>query len=268
MENRYIYLKSLLAYFIVFYILSSVLVLVLGPLFTNIYNVDDSSYNLVIQSGNFMSYINTEHHNTVIALVSLSSYVNLLTYIILATLLILYLKEDLKDDLEIFSRKTDSENKIKPFIKTVFIYFAIYYGLTLLSSFFISALNEWLSLGDSENQIFIEFSLEHAAIPMVIATALLGPLVEELIFRKTIFSLIKNKGIALCVSTLSFGCIHIISSISSGYSIVELIVLTLPYLTAGLIFGYIYIKTQFNFLYVTIIHMLSNIIALILIFTM
>ena len=48
---------------------------------------------------------------------------------------------------------------------------------------------------------------------MILAVVIFTPIVEELVFRKAIFGLFKNKWVGFAVSTLIFGLIHVTGEI-------------------------------------------------------
>ncbi len=263
MEIKSSYIKSVLTYLIMFFLMSQVIALLLTSTLTEAFNIDIDLYIEVAQSGDLLSYINTDYHDVVLLIFDVNSITNFITYFVALVLLIIFLKEDLVTDFNII-RETQN-NKVFTYLKKVLIWFFVFYGLTIVSNIIISTLENYYNLSNSENQKIIEMLLTYSPLPMIIATTILGPIVEELIFRKTIFGLIENKINALIVSSFVFALIHMISSLSAGYNMIELIVLTLPYLSAGFILGYIYIKTNLNIYYVTAIHMLTNIISVILI---
>lgn len=259
--------KSIIAYLLIFNILPIIVVTVLTPLFLNMFNIEYELFNQIANSENLLSHLNTQNHDVVIMILNLSSYSNLITYFVLTAVLIFTLRVNIINDLDIFKKDENNSRNILNFFKTVIIYFLIYYGLTIISNMFISILEELLNVGASSNQETIEISLKYTALPMIICTTILGPIAEELVFRKSIFSIFTNKRIALVVSSFSFAIIHVLSSIGQ-YNFFQLCVLTLPYLSAGFIFGFVYMRTKYNIFTVTAIHMLSNILAVIFIFTL
>jgi len=86
-----------------------------------------------------------------------------------------------------------------------------------------------------------------------------APLTEELIFRKSIRDVIKNKWLYIIISGLIFGGLHVVSSIDSLIDLIYLI----PYCSLGFVFASLYIKT--NNIYSTIVaHSFHNTLALLL----
>lgn len=115
---------------------------------------------------------------------------------------------------------------------------------------------------ESLNQMSIVNILQSRyAIIIVFTVVVMGPLVEEIIFRKTIFSFFKNKKAAIIVSSLAFGLIHVIGETSIQTMLITLI----PYLIPGLIFGYIYAKNDENIMVPLISHVILNAVSVILI---
>jgi membrane protease YdiL (CAAX protease family) len=94
----------------------------------------------------------------------------------------------------------------------------------------------------------------------LLSAIIIGPIVEELIFRKAIFGLIKHKYVALVVSSVIFGFIHVSSESSILVSLYQVI----PYVSLGFVFGYLYLKHEKNIMIPIIVHMLSNFISIIL----
>lgn len=115
---------------------------------------------------------------------------------------------------------------------------------------------------ESLNQLSITNILASKYSLIIIFTiVVMGPLVEEIIFRKTIFSFFKNKKAAIIVSSLAFGLIHVIGETSLSALLITLI----PYLIPGLVFGYIYAKNDENIVVPLISHVVLNAISVILI---
>ena len=115
----------------------------------------------------------------------------------------------------------------------------------------------------SDNQSVIEEMMRSSgAIPMFLSAVVIGPICEELVFRKAIFDVFKKPEIAIIVSSIAFGLIHIISSIGISTPL-ELCLMTIPYVSSGIAFGYIYIRFKQNIWIPIIAHTLSNFISMI-----
>ncbi len=262
-ENRY--KTGLISYVIIFFIVNIFITLIIQSIFFSIQDINGDIFNEITQSNNMLiylgdNYLNTEYFSTIKTILIMSSVGNFVIYLILFAVCIFVYKKDILFDLKFL------KNKYNPlcFIFITLFIFIIYYSLTLLSGVLVQMINNLFKVDTSINQQTIVEILKVSPVLMFISAGILGPIVEELIFRKSIFGLIKSKKKALIISTLAFALIHVISSIGAGYNVIQLIVLTLPYLTGGLIFGVIYIIVEKNIIIPCIIHILSNIIAMII----
>ena len=113
---------------------------------------------------------------------------------------------------------------------------------------------------EAVNQTIIMESLQgNGAILMIVSAVILGPIVEELIFRKAFFGIISNQKIAVFVSSLTFGLIHVLAE----PTFTDLLINIIPYVVMGFVFGYIYTKQNKNLFVVTVVHMLTNLISII-----
>ncbi|MFI3211665.1 MAG: CPBP family intramembrane glutamic endopeptidase, partial [Peptostreptococcaceae bacterium] len=253
------YKKGLGSYFFIFYIVAAVVSLVIQQIYIDVHKINYEILQNIITSGDYFHYLE-EFPVTTVQIIQMLSLTNFVVYSILVITLLYVLKKDFIEDAVIFKR--EALNKT---IKTLIIYSIIFITLNYSINYIIYLIQGLIGYDSSStNQIFIEVALSKATILTVISTVILGPIAEELIFRKCFFGLIKNKKLALLASSLVFGFIHIISSIGS-FDFLETIMLLIPYITAGILLGLIYIKTKLNIYYVTIIHILVNLISIILI---
>ncbi len=174
---------------------------------------------------------------------------NLTIYILLFALFVTLYRKTFKDD---FKKLQDNSSKIAKYIPLGFL---LAFGLQMIFSMITSPL---LQDQVSENQQQINailFSSSGNGIMMIIAAVIFGPVVEELIFRKSIFKLIPNDYLAIAISSIVFGLIH---TLTSGYNITQLILHTIPYAACGVGLGYAYFKSDHNIYVSTTIHMLMN----------
>jgi membrane protease YdiL (CAAX protease family) len=184
-------------------------------------------------------------------------YSNLLVYILVAAIVGFFTRDELQKDL--FKFKDQKKRRLYYwFIPVTAIAFtAINYFLDLFISNYVSL---------SENQIQIENIFKNGGMaPMLIATIFFAPLVEELVFRKCIFSLCGEKRIVLgyFVSVVSFSLIHMITT---SAPIGEWALMTVPYLVSALLLAGIYHLSGFNVYVSLIAHICNNILAIILVF--
>ena len=109
----------------------------------------------------------------------------------------------------------------------------------------------------ANNEASVRSILTSAPIYMWISAVIAAPFFEELMFRLSLKSFIKNKWLFIIISGFTFGFAHVISSISSIYDILYVF----PYSLPGFIFAYILYDSKNIF--VTIgMHMLHNGVAM------
>lgn len=184
-----------------------------------------------------------------------TSILNFSVYLILLPAVFFILKFDFVGD---FNEMKTKKNQWVPIIAIGYVYIII--G-NVFSNYASNLLANVFGIAESEaiNQITIIRSLNSSgAILMILSAVIMGPIVEELIFRKSIFGLFKNDKIALVVSALLFGSIHLFSE----SSILAAIVNGLSYFTMGFVFGFIYLQNNKNILAPISVHMLSNLISI------
>lgn len=237
---------SILSYLAIFYVLAAFVEILILSIF-KLFNMDISNINNAL----FASALN-----------------NFLVYIILFIPLYLINKKDVLDDFKTLKTTSNIAGKI-------FGGFGIFYAISFIISNFISNIDYYSQLNGiikrtyetlnttSDNQSIIELMLKSPSfILMFLSAAIIGPICEELVFRKAFFDIFKDSTIALFVSSLFFGLIHVISSIGS-YSLYELFLMLVPYIASGVAFGYIYIRYKKNIWIPILIHMLSNTLSMI-----
>ncbi|MDY0210894.1 MAG: type II CAAX endopeptidase family protein [Acholeplasma sp.] len=181
---------------------------------------------------------------------------NFVVYVLLAIALIPLTLSTLKNEFKMhFPRKTWAIDLL------------IGYGIMLLVSMFanvivsiISSIFKYLP-EQAVNQQAIETSLfSQYGILILLVTVLFAPIIEELIFRKSMFSLIRNPKVAIVVSSLLFGLIHV----ASEASVLGFVTNWIAYSASGFALGYIYIKNNHNVWSSIMIHALYNSVAVLL----
>ena len=117
----------------------------------------------------------------------------------------------------------------------------------------------------SENELIINEILRSSPTNFLLlgmACVVFGPIVEELVFRKTIFELLRNDNISIVISSVIFGLIHVIEY---NYSFLEMILTSLPYISSGIVLGVIYSKSGHDIKCNIHIHMICNLISTLLV---
>ncbi len=177
-------------------------------------------------------------------------------YLILFGFVFKFLKNDVVYDF----------NKFKLIKNQWFAIIIIGYLYVLLGNYLSNFISNLLSnamnipVSESVNQMTIVRMLNsNGVVFMVLSAVIIGPIVEELIFRKSIFGLIRNHNIALVVSSLIFGAIHLTGEASFATALVN----GISYFTMGIIFGYIYIKNNKNIIAPIAVHILVNLVSVI-----
>ena len=168
---------------------------------------------------------------------------NLIIYLCLTTLIVYTLYNILKEDFK----------NIKSYKKTILIGLGTFFAI-LIGNIISSIINALLGIeGVSVGQNSIEIMVANYTIPTLIAVGICGPIVEELVFRKSIFGIIKNQNHALIVSAFIFGFMHVLGAGD--------FINVIPYIISGLILGMVYIASNKNIYALILGHMAVNIIA-------
>ncbi|MDR2822863.1 MAG: CPBP family intramembrane metalloprotease [Acholeplasmatales bacterium] len=185
------------------------------------------------------------------------SAINTICYLAILGILVVLLTRDIKEDFSDFKKEHGISSKI-------ILGVLVTYGFSLFSGMLVRGLRNALKLGvdSSVNQNAIEEMLSNpvSLLLLIPAVCIVGPLVEELIFRKAIFGLINNFVVALIISSLFFGILHI----TSEETILLMLVEGISYVTMGFVFGYLYKKNNYNIITVWLIHALYNTVSVIL----
>lgn len=172
---------------------------------------------------------------------------NLLLYISLTIIFTIIYFKDLKSDLKIFFKKP------KEILKIGFNYWIKGLFIMMLSSFIFNIIGIGTSINQEQN---IEL-LKSMPLYEIISAVMLAPILEELVFRRSLKYAFKNNYIYAYTVGLIFGFIHITTSLSSPI----MLLLIIPYSAMGIAFGFTYKKTNNIFSTITI-HMLHNAISL------
>lgn len=173
---------------------------------------------------------------------------NLISYSGLAITFIILLRNYFKDDF------FDLKNKLWLKIIIVIALVILIKLSEALCSWFYGLFNESIN---GNNQTSITKVIKEYAVIMAFSTCLGAPIVEEIIFRKCIFSYFDKDIYGILVSTACFSLIHVISSLDFIH--------ILPYLFAGALFSTAYALSKRN-IYVTIVgHIVLNTFSFIMI---
>ena len=133
-------------------------------------------------------------------------------------------------------------------------------GVKIIASFATSFISIILgyNLANSENQSIIILLTKEAPLLMLISSAFLAPIVEEIIFRLSLRKVIDNKYLYIVISGTIFGLMHIFpTELSMAYSLIQ----SISYVTMGLFLSHTYVSTN-NIWIVIGVHALNNLISM------
>lgn len=255
-ESKRIFKESpfmaILSYLVVFIIGASFITMLIASFVANSNGVDYNGLITAITSENYMELAEDMKRYSAIT----QGLANCIAYFVTMILTILFLRKDLYEDF--LKLKEKKLYYLVYSLLAIVIFLGITVGLEQIIRNFAPS---------SENQTVIEFIMQNGGmVPMIIATVIFAPILEELIYRKSIFSILKNYSIpaAYILSIVAFTLPHVITSDYSDMS--QWILITIPYFVSALLLAIIYHKSNYN-IYVTIaVHIINNLIAVILIF--
>lgn len=116
-----------------------------------------------------------------------------------------------------------------------------------------------LNMGQATNEQKVQQLISYLPWIMVINAGIIAPCVEEIIFRKCYKNAFSNKWLFIGLSSLVFGSLHVITSMTSLMDLLFII----PYGSLGAAFAIMYQKT--DTIYTSMLmHMLHNTILIIL----
>lgn len=187
--------------------------------------------------------------------------INFVSYLVFAALLIYILMPSIKLDIPQLKALSKKEIATHSGIGVLWI---LAFGIVFnIISFMLYRIFDIIP-ETSMNQMMINRALKSPGAIFIILTAVfVGPIVEELVFRKSFFGLIKNPKIALTVSSVCFGLIHMTTEIIQG-DILMVVINGIGYISGGLALGYIYMKENKNIFIPIIAHMAYNLLSIVL----
>lgn len=136
-------------------------------------------------------------------------------------------------------------SKIKVVVKEIFIFIPVW-----IISFLI---NEYILIGEPVNQTSIVEHIKESPVFYSIFVIIIGPIIEEFIFRFLPSRFIKNKILYILISGFVFAMMHVIDELNPFYYIWY-------YIIRAIYYGYSYKKTKDIFVPISI-HVLNNLIA-------
>ena len=171
--------------------------------------------------------------------------IRLAVYIILITIFALIYKKDIKSEWKNFT------NKIGKNFDTAFKYYGIGLAAMIVFNIFI---NFVLRLGQSQNESAVQDMIKTSPILMIVFAGILAPIIEEIVFRKSLKNVFKNKWMFVIISGFIFGLLHV-----TGFSIktpLEFLYI-LPYGSLGAMFAVMDYEIDSTFPSISM-HMIHN----------
>lgn len=240
---------SLIIFYLIIYVFGTLLVsLIVCFVVSKIHNLDfKEAYNIGMGTTKTddIAFSNNIYY-------TVQAYTNVFSYFLLFIETILIGHAYLKEDASIFKDK-----KQILFVIIVAVLFTAFNALTgKLATFLVSKVSENTT---SENEQLIRNMIKNGhQIPVGISIIVFAPLVEELVYRKSIMELADklHPVFQIAISSLCFALPHMLSSI--GYSFLPFMILTITYLLSGIALSVIYYVFKKNVYASTISHLVSN----------
>lgn len=163
--------------------------------------------------------------------------------ITLLILIIIYFK-DLKNDFKKIKNNFNKNMDIA--IKWWIIGFIVMVVSNLIIGLFIRK-------ATAGNEETVQSLIKTSSYLSILTFGIVGPIAEELVFRKAFKDVFKNGILFVLMSGLIFGGLHVVLSLTSAWDLFYLI----PYCSLGIAFSIIYQKTD-NIFFSIFIHMFHN----------
>lgn len=177
-------------------------------------------------------------------------YLFVIDIIYLVSLVFIYRKE-LKEDFKDFKENGAGY---------IFKYAPLYLLGVILMGITNALLVKVTGMEMSTNEQNVRTLIKYYTLYMSFSSVMYAPIVEELIFRKSIKNLFNDNVLFVLMSGLIFGLIHVVGTGNEG---INEILMGIPYIIMGLDFAYIYAKTKNIFTTMTL-HSIHNLTLLII----
>lgn len=159
-------------------------------------------------------------------------------------IIIFLFRKKLKEDIK------DLKENHESYFKTYFKYWLFILAVMMISNILIMFITENQTSGNEEA---IRNILSKSPIYAYFSGVIFAPIIEELIFRRSIRNIIPIDSLFILVSGIVFGGLHVVTGYSGPLDLLYLI----PYCTPGIVFASILTKTD-NVLVSTSIHFMHN----------
>lgn len=195
--------------------------------------------NEAVQKITQNDYIENKEYNAILMknVTKANTVAQCVVFAIIVIILVAMNSKKIKEDMKKWNKKT-----------------ALFVVLASIGTLAINMLlfNIFSHLGvNMSNQDKLDTMLNSIMIPTAIYIVILAPIVEEMVFRYSLGTLIKNKYVFVIVSSILFGIIH-----GVGISLIV-------YVAIGIALSLIYLKTNKNITASIATHMFNNVLGLI-----
>lgn len=136
------------------------------------------------------------------------------------------------------------------YFKNYFKYWILIIGTMMISNLFILIFS---NNEISNNEKIIRDLFSQNPIYVFITAVILGPIIEELVFRQSIRNIISNNTLFIIISGIIFGSLHVITNITSPSELLYII----PYSLPGMILAYSFVKSKNIFVPIGL-HFINN----------
>ena len=106
---------------------------------------------------------------------------------------------------------------------------------------------------EANNEVLVQEMLRQAPFLSFLSAAFIAPFLEEMLFRKSLGDIFKNKKLMVFISGLIFGLLHVVFSFKTPWDLLY----TIPYGLLGASFAYMLYKNDNIFIPITF-HVLHN----------
>lgn len=161
----------------------------------------------------------------------LGVYLYLFSSLVLLLIFYLLYRKDLYKDFKVFKKN------IWNYLNTGIIYWIIGVFLMIVSNLLIIY---FYRPNGAINEQTVQSMIKSVPWMMLINAGILAPIIEEIVFRKAIGDIFKNKYLFIIISGVSFGLLHVVSSTEH---ILDLL-FVIPYAALGIPFAIMYYKTK------------------------
>ncbi|MEG2311348.1 MAG: type II CAAX endopeptidase family protein [Bacilli bacterium] len=166
------------------------------------------------------------------------------TELLFIIILFLIYKKKLTKDFK------DYISNFKPYMKKYMEYWALAFGLMIISNILIITI---FPNSISANQETINSIFKTAPLYMIFSAVIFAPFVEEIVFRLSFKNIFKNNTLFIILSGLVFGLLHVVGNFNNWIDLIYII----PYSIPGIVFAYTLVKSKNIFIPISL-HLFHN----------